>query len=494
MAKAHKRRSARLVRWAPLALGFLPWQCVGCAGLDPAPSAVRAAAADAPETLPPAGQAPATPAPAKTLPIDLDTVFRLAEQQNAQVALAREKVSEAHAQKDLASTRWFPDTYVGMAWYRHEGGIQAPDGTFIHASDSAMFAGAEVNSQLDLRKIAYEQVNADRQVWQQKGELSRITYETLLDAAETYIDLLAAYEGRDLARRLEQEVQDLLKRAQELYKVEKSESVRMEVTRLESELAARRQVQWKLREQAMAASAKLVYLLGLDPCTELVPIDARLTRLELVDANPPCCDLVAQALANGPGVRELEGMLAVINQAIERSKGPGRFLPIFEVHMAEGGFGAGPGDSLTWDNRWDLAVQARWNLADLFTARDRERIAQSKLQQVHLSYQDLRGKLAAGVEASREATLSGDQEIRQDDEQIRQAQETYNISHTRLVNRIQGYSYSEVLLSLQSRGVAELNKLQDVRAYDKAQLRLLLLLGSGPHHDPNHDCPAPHPQ
>jgi outer membrane protein TolC len=516
MAKANGiGRWVRPLRCVPLALGFLAWPLVGCAEVGPSrdvtlgpPIAVRAAADEArPQMLPaPTSLASATPAPteapAKRLPIDLDTVFRLAEGQNAQIALARERVAEAHTEQDLADLRWLPETYVGAAYHRHEGGDQFPDGRFVHSSYGSLFSGLEVNSLLDVHKIAYEQVNAERKMWQQKGELSRISYETLLDATQTYIDLLAAYEGRDLAKRLQRDVEDLLRRAQDLYNVEKSESVRMEVTRLQSELAARKQTLAKLREQAASASAKLAYLLGLDPCTELVPLDARLTRLELVDATPPCCDLVSQALANGPGVRELEGMLTVIMQGIERSKGPGKFLPIFELHMAEGGFGAGPGDQMTWDNRWDLCLAARWNLTDFCTARDRERLAESKLQQVHLTFQDLRGKLAEGVEVSQAAIHSGDEEIRHDDEQIRQASATYDISNKRLQNRIQGSSYGEVLLSLQGRALAELNKLQDIRAYDKAQLRLLLLLGpSGPSPrdgrgdaSRNPACAAPHPQ
>jgi outer membrane protein TolC len=492
-----------------VALGLLPWPCIGCSQLGPTsdlalvqPTTVRAAAPEAPKPVASSPQtaAPVTPtqlppvvaaeAHAKTLPIDLDTVFRLGEGQNAQIALARAKVEEAYAQKDVAGTRWLPDTHIGSAYYRHEGGIQNEDGTLTHSSFGALFEGMEINSILDVRKIAFEQINADRMVWQQKGELSRITNETLLEATETYVDLVAATEGRALARRLELDVEGLLMRARDLYKVEKSESVRMEVTRLEAELAARRQAQFKLREQSAAASAKLVYLLGLEPCTELIPIDARLIRLELVDATPPCCDLVSQALANGPGIREIEGLLAVINQGIERSKGPGKFLPVFEVHMAEGAFGAGPGDSIAWDNRWDLGVQARWNLTDLVTARDRERVAQAKLQQVHLTYDDLRAKLAAGVQAARESIRNGDEEIRLDDEQVGKAEDTYKISDERLRARIQGSSYGEVLFGLQGRALAQLNRLQDVRSYDKAQLRLLLLLGPAPHQNP--ECqPAP---
>jgi outer membrane protein TolC len=411
----------------------------------------------------------------RLVPIDLDTVLRMAEEQNAQVALARERVSEAYAQKDVAGLAWLPDLFVGTGFWRHEGGIQNEDGTLTHSSTGALFTGTEINAQLNLRKIAFEQVNAERNAWQQKGELSRITSETLLEASETYIDLLSAYEGRELAKAAVKEIEDLLKRAKELAAVEKAAEI--EVVRLRAELLGRQQTIRKLREQARAASAKLVYLLGLNPCVELVPIDGRLVRLQLVDATPPTSTLVDTALTNGPGVREMEGLLAVIQDAINRSQGAGQYLPTVEVRMAEGAFGAGPGDRLDWDNRWDLCLQARWNLTEFLTARDRRRVADSKLQQVHLAYQDLRGKLTAGVQAAREEVLSGSDQLPMLDEQIKEAAEAQKLSDDRLKNRIAGSSYGEVLLSLQSKNLAQLNRLNALRAYDKAQVRLMILLG-----------------
>jgi outer membrane protein TolC len=457
-----------------------------------APAAVRAAEDDAPAAEPapvPHPEAPAPPPPApeatvRVVPIDLDTVLRLAEGQNAQVALARERVHEAYASKDIAAAAWLPDVFVGMGFYRHEGGIQNEDGTLTHSSMGALFTGLEMNAALNLRKIAFDQVNAERNVWQQKGELSRITSETLLEATETYIDLLATYEGREIARAAQKDIEDLLERARKLEKVESSESIKMEVARLQGELYARQQTVRQLREQARSASAKLVYLLGLDPCVELVPIDARLVRLELVDTTPPTCQLVDLALTNGPGVREMEGLLAVIHDAMERSKGASQFLPILEVRMAEGGFGAGPGDRLDWDNRWDLGIQARWNVTEFLTGNDRRRAAESKIQQAHLAYQDLRAKLTAGVQAAREQIASGNEQFALLDKQIKEATYVHQVSYKRRINNIEGSTYSEVLLALQGKSMTELSRLNALRAYDKAQVRLMILLGPSAHSGP----------
>jgi outer membrane protein TolC len=409
------------------------------------------------------------------LPIGLDTVLRLAEEQNPQIAIARERVREAFAEKDVAASKWLPDVYLGMAYYRHEGGIQNEDGTLTHSSFGSLFGGMEVDGRLDIRDVAYQQVNAQRKVWQQKGELSRVTSETLLDAANTYVDLLTARTGEAIAHDLEAKLRGLLERAQKLASAEPV--ARVEVARIQAALDAEQQAVVKLRGQAAAAAAKLIYLLGLDPCAELVPVDSRLVAFDLVDATPPTCDLVAQALANGPGVREMEGLLTLIQDSIARSQGASQYLPIFEVRMAEGAFGAGPGDSLTWDNRWDLGLQARWNLTEAVTARDRRRVTASKVQQLHLNYQDLRGKLTAGVQEARGTILSGRDQIPLAEAQVSDSRRAYELSDERLRLVPQSSSYSESLLSIDAMARAQLAYLNAISSYDKAQLRLMVLLG-----------------
>jgi outer membrane protein TolC len=469
----------------------------GCGEFGPSavlrPPAVRAAGA-MPDELPKPNQVPAGSNPhtaqaeaaaAKAVPISLDTVLRLANDQNGQINLARERLQEAFAARDVAAKRWLPDIYFGTAFYRHEGGIQNEDGTLTHSSFGALFAGVEIDGKFDIRDIAFQKINAERKVWQQKGELSKLTSETLLEAAETYIDLLAARSGEAVSLKLLASLQELQERAKKLAGIEPGAEV--EVERIETEIASQQQILRQLRQSATSASAKLVYLLGLDPCSELVLVDRQLAPIALVDASVPQCDLVSQALASGPGVRDMEGLLAFIQESSARSKGLARCLPIFEVRAAEGAFGAGPGATLDFDNRLDICLQARWNLTECITARERRRVAESKIQQAHLSYQDLQAKLTAGVQEAREASLSGLDQSRFGQTQIDHAGKAYERSNYRLINNIKGRSPSEVLLAIRALGAAQLSYLHAVRDLDKAQLRLLILLGRAGHE--NGSCP-----
>jgi outer membrane protein TolC len=410
------------------------------------------------------------------VPIDLDAVFRLAEGQNAQIALAREKVDESLIEGELAAKGWLPNVYAGVGYYRHEGGIQNEDGTLTRSSTGALFPGVELRTEFDVRQAAFQRVDAERKRWQQQGELARVNEETLLEAANAYIDLLTARRGEAVSRELEKYQRDVLRRAEDVEK----EGGKFLVEGVQAELSARALAETKLRQQGDAAAAKLAYLLGLGPCADLVPVDETLAPMDLVDATPPPCDLVDRALAEGPGVKELEGLLGVIQGGLAQLDSPLRCLPALSVCIDEGAFGAGPDASLDWANRLDVGLQARWNLTEWLTARDKKRLAYSKERQAELTLQDLRGKLSAGVREAREAILSGRDQIRHGADMIRHASEAYRLAKLRLEENAPGASPAEALAAIRGLEQAHLTYLSAVSAYDKAQVRLLLLLGSGP--------------
>jgi outer membrane protein TolC len=410
------------------------------------------------------------------LEMTLDSVLHLAEEQNPQMALARERVNQAYAECDLAAKRWLPDINIGSGYYRHEGGIQDQTGVLVRSSTGALIAGADLSARLDPRAAAFAKLDAARRACQQKGELRRVTAEILLDAAGTYIDLLAAHQGLAITRSLETDLRWLHDRAQKLANLERG--ARVEVVRIEGEMTGQEAMRRKLESQARTASAKLVYLLGLDPCTEIVPADNTLVALCLADPDVPCCELVTKASSSGPGIQELEAILNLINKGMQDAAGPGRFLPVFTAQALEGGFGAGRNDDLTFANRFDLGVQARWNVTDVFNADIQRRIGNSLACQARLTYADLKGKLTLAVQESRESILNGREQIRLAEEQIKQASSARDLSDVRLREGIQGSSFSEVLQSQRAVAGARANYLSALRDYDKAQLRLMVLTGS----------------
>jgi outer membrane protein TolC len=199
---------------------------------------------------------------------------------------------------------------------------------------------------------------------------------------------------------------------------------------------------------------------------------------ELVDATPPVCDLVSRALAAGPGIREAEGLLNTIQSGIAKANGPSRFLPVFEVRMAEGAFGAGPGDSMNWDNRWDMGLQARWDLSTFATAEAKQRAADARLRQASANLTDVRGKLTSGVYESRDTILSAREQLPLAQQRIKFARDAYQ-SYLTLRPQLEDKRtiIRELIENIRTLREAEFGYLDTISAYDRAQVRLILLLG-----------------
>lgn len=481
---------------ACLGLAWLAF--AGCAVTRPSasPSAVlvdAASSAEAPAVMQASHDAPA-PAVAKEVPVTLDAVLRFAEQSNAKVGRAREKLAESQIEQEQAQHCWMPNVYAGAAYYRHEGGIQNENGTFTHSSTGALYPGLQIRSELDLRKTAFEQIDAERKVWQQKAELSQVNSEVLLEAAQAYVDLLTARRAEALARELEQYERKVLARAEILAKVD--QAVDSLTFGLRSSVASREYQQAQLRQQGDAASAKLVYLLGLPPLTKLVPVDPVFVPVELVDVASPEM-LVDRVQLTGPGVRELVGLLDTIQGGLDASYGKRNLLPTVELCVWEGLFGAGPGGSLTFDNRLDVGLQLKWNLTALLRAEEQRKLVRSKLEQTRWTLKDVKDRLAAGVQEATTTIKDSREMLGHGVRQIQEASRAYQKADDQLEEGIKGVTPAAVVTAIRALELAHFNYVQATREHNKAQVRLLLLVGHGPAEEkklapqPRLDAPTP---
>ncbi len=370
------------------------------------PPRSAAVAVTAPARLP-AKMLPAAMLAPQAVSVNLDAVLRMTESQNAQIALARKRLEEA-----MAAECQHHCQLCQLLHHCCEGGEEGGG-----AGGSRYAAAART--------------------WQRRVELSRTTFETLLDAGNTYFDLLTARRGEAIGVELKKYQENLLHRAENLAKSDRSAAVLVESLR--SDLTGRDAAQLKLRQQGDAAAAKLAYLLNLPPETPVVPLDATLEPVDLVDVSPPVSELVARAQACGPAVRELAGLLATIEEGIA-SVGP--------------------------------------CLAHLPKVARQLQTARFKADETRLALDDARGKLALGVIEAREAILSGRSQIATLAEQIRHAAEAYRLTDLRLREGATGASTTDVSQSIHGLEFAHFTHLAAVAAYDKAELRLLLLLGN----------------
>src|SRR5438045_890390 len=79
--------------------------------------------------------------------IDLPTTLRLANARNLDVQIARERLREAQAEREVAISQFFPWISAGAAYRRHDGRIQAVDGTMFDASKQSYNVGGTFTAQ-----------------------------------------------------------------------------------------------------------------------------------------------------------------------------------------------------------------------------------------------------------------------------------------------------------------------------------------------------------
>ena len=423
---------------------------------------------------------PAAPPAAATVPpnalaLSLDTVMRLAQDRNGQVRIARLRVEEAVARQALADNHWLPEITVGPSYYRHEGGIQDFQGNLVRSSYGSVSGGLEVRGKLDLRDLAVKRIEAERNAVQRRGDLSKLSSEELLGAASIYVDTLAARTGEAVARDTENRLATILVQARKLAAIDSG--VHIEAVRAEAEIEAHKMLARKLREQFESAKMKLLHSLGMPVTTEVALLD-EITLFKLVDENQAAEALVDRAVRDGPGVAELTHLLGLLDRLRTEADCAKKWIPTMEVVVGEGAFGAGPGSRLDWDNRMDAAVHLRWSLNDVLHSREQLRILDNQRQQAALTYQDLRAGLELGVRQALEELRSGFDQTNLAVKHIQCAEEAFRLSDQRLRENIRGRSPSEVLLAARALFAARMSYLQALRDYDKAQLRLFILIGT----------------
>ena len=75
-------------------------------------------------------------------PIDLNTALRLAGVQNPQLLIARQRVVEAAALRQLAAVQILPSINLGMNYDSHTGNLQQSNGNILSVNRSALYVGA----------------------------------------------------------------------------------------------------------------------------------------------------------------------------------------------------------------------------------------------------------------------------------------------------------------------------------------------------------------
>jgi len=284
-------------------------------------------------------------------PIDLTTALQLANVQNPEFNIARTRILEAAALRQLAAAYFLPSINPGMNYDSHTGNLQQSNGNILSVNRSAVYVGAGANAvaagtvnipgvyfaaNLGLGAFAY--LSNRQTVRQREFESIAVRNQVFLQVTWAYSELLRAEGHRAAQIQARQEARVIAKLTSDY--AQSGQGREADANRAATQLARREADVQAAEAEILGASANLCRLLNLDPSIRLHPTDAAVVPQPLVPDPIPLAELVALGLLNRP---ELAAQRAAIQAALLNLDGAKilPFSPTTLVGFSAGGFGGG---------------------------------------------------------------------------------------------------------------------------------------------------------
>jgi outer membrane protein TolC len=434
---------------------------------------------------------------AEVRPIDLETALRLAGVSNPEIRLARERVLEAVALRQLAAVQILPNINYGTNFNGHQGPVQQSNGTILQVNRDSLYvglgAGAVSTGTVTIPGILWTGNVADvwynalltRQVVRQRGfENEAVRNDVLLRVSAAYLELLratgrysAAVQTRDEAKAVAKVTGDFAATG----KGRQSDADRA-ATELEQRIAEVAQAEGILQ----TSSAQLCRLLNLDPSVRLVPME-RLAPSGLVPEPIPLQELLAIAIWQRPELRERRA--AVRAAFIDlRNKKLLPFSPNYLVGFSSGTFGGGSNLIAqtgaqprfgSFDGREDFDVVMYWSLRNFGVGNlAMVRFSQSQLRQGELREIETLDRVRAEVATSQARVLARFGQIELFEKAIKSSESAFRQDFTRIKNG-EGLPI-ELSRSAELLGRSRYAYLDTIVDYNRAQFELYVALGQPP--------------
>ncbi len=309
-----------------------------------------------PARAPSRGIVPPPVSPASILkadvdPIDLTTALELAGVQNPELNVARMRILEAAALRQLAAAYFLPSINPGLNYDSHTGNLQQSSGNILSVNRSALYIGAGSNAVAAGTPTipgVYQAINAgaglfgylaSRQtVRQREFETIAVRNQMFLQVTWAYSELLRA-EGRRAAQiQAREEARTIVKFTADYANTGQGREA--DANRAAAQLARREAYIMAAEGEVLAASANLCRLLNLDPSIRLHPTDAFVVPQPIVPDPMPVAELIALALLHRP---ELAAQRAAIEAALMNLDGAKilPFSPTTLIGFSGGGFAGG---------------------------------------------------------------------------------------------------------------------------------------------------------
>lgn len=423
-----------------------------------------------------------------TMPIDLATALKLGNARNFQVALAKERVSQAAAELKQKEYLLIPTLSVGASWHHSEGRLQESGGRIREVSRSSAFFGGGagavgagpimqpgLNVTANLADIYFAPLAARQNHRAMKAASEATDNQVALQIAEAYFGLVRARAGVAVA-------EEAVKNTAELSKVTgdfaaSGEGLQSDAQRARVEELIRQRGLEQAKEALAVSVARLAQLLHLEAGVDLEPADANAAPVNLTDASKPVAALVAAALENRPEVKQTASLVRRAEQDLKNVK-YGRVVPNISVGVSGGGMGGGVGGGIgRTDVRTDVNALVFWRW-ESFGLGDRQRVKaqRSVVAQAKYSQTGVMDAIVAQVRQSYAQVDSRQRQIAIAEAAVKSARQSYELNRNRIYEK-QGLPI-EVLQAIQSLAAARQLYVDTVTDYNQAQFRLLTAVGS----------------
>ena len=401
----------------------------------------------------------------ESLPINLETVLRLAGANNLTVKEYELRYSLSLAEQTKAAEWWLPTVYAGYTTHLLNGAAMNTDGKiFTGVKQNNLWAGTGVFATIDFGSI-YRSLAAKQSAQAASYFSKEEKNQAILHAVQAYFDL-QAWQMKYLfmqgmvgqADTLSQQIKikvDAGLLYQSDYLLAQSNYEHMQVSVLQAK------VEWQKK------SAELAALLNLDNGTTPISADTALVPVSM-DEPPPAADGYRNRSAFAGLSLQLRSA-----ETLRKTQYAGLLLPTLQVGAGNGAFGA-YGTSLY--NTWHMNASLLWSLplASLSTKGDLKkydaqiRLRQNAIEQFRNQYRKETATALSQAETAKE--------------QMTHARAALKASATALAQGIAREKLGtarpfEVFQSEQFYQQAQAEYVQAVSEYNKAQFALKVAVG-----------------
>jgi len=418
--------------------------------------------------------------PAYTL--SLGGILQLADAQNPNVGLARERIQEAYARVERAEALWLPSLRAGVNYNHHEGTIQDVAGDVFRTNRSAfggglgagMYGAASPSvpgliAQFHLSDAIFQPRIAGHQAASRQFGAAAARNDILRDAAVAYLELVRSEHRFSIARQALEHTEKLTAVTRQY--AETGQGLQADFHRMEAELALRQDQLTIQREAVLVASARLAQLLHADPAVPIATSEPVVTALDIMAVESTAQSYVVLGLSRRPELAEQKHLVCEAVERLNREK-YAPLIPSVLLGMSYGGMGGGLSNTITNSNpRWDADAIAYWEVRNLgFGDRAARGETASVTRQAQMREVAILDRVAREVVESHSQVIQRRQRLELTRRGIMAAERSYELNLQRIMNA-QGLPI-EVLQSIQALANAQTAYLNAVIDYNIAQFEL----------------------